>query len=279
MEKILWLRHQYHFGPQKIAMYMKRYHDVTNSPSGIWHILHRVGLGRLPASQRYKRKDTKWKRYGKQRPEHALQVDVKFIEPLGHTGKKKRYYQCTAIDDCTGAAVLRAYPKHGQKTAIQFIDHVLSKLPFKVEKVQTDNGSEFGQSFHWHLLDKGIGHIYIKPATPASPAWSNAPAESTPKSSTCTSNAKSSTTSTPSTTSFKNGRTTTTTIDHTEHSPAAHPANVSNKKHKTLCHRPTSVAQQAAVQEPSDPGNQKPPAGRGFLNLIWLRIIGAPGGI
>jgi transposase InsO family protein len=32
--------------------------------------------------------------------------------------------------------------------------------------MQTDNGSEFGQSFHWHLLDKGIGHIYIKPATP-----------------------------------------------------------------------------------------------------------------
>ncbi|MBG6055319.1 hypothetical protein IWX81_001730 [Salinibacterium sp. CAN_S4] len=47
-----------------------------------------------------------------------------------------------------------------------FIDHVLSKLPFQVEKVQTDNGSEFGQSFHWHLLDKGINHVYIKPATP-----------------------------------------------------------------------------------------------------------------
>ena len=62
--------------------------------------------------------------------------------------------------------VRRAYPTHDQKTAIRFIDHVLSKLPFKVEKVQTDNGSEFGQSFHWHLLDKGIGHIYIRPATP-----------------------------------------------------------------------------------------------------------------
>lgn len=43
---------------------------------------------------------------------------------------------------------------------------MLSKLPFKIEKVQTDNGSEFGQVFHWHLLDKGIGHIYVKPATP-----------------------------------------------------------------------------------------------------------------
>ena len=29
VEKILWLRQQYHFGPQKIAMYLKRYHDLT----------------------------------------------------------------------------------------------------------------------------------------------------------------------------------------------------------------------------------------------------------
>lgn len=42
---------------------------------------------------------------------------------------------------------------------------MLSKLPFKAEKVYTDNGSEFGQSFLWHLLDKGIGHIRIRPAT------------------------------------------------------------------------------------------------------------------
>ena len=32
--------------------------------------------------------------------------------------------------------------------------------------VQTDNGSEFQGAFHWHLLDRGIGHSYIKPRTP-----------------------------------------------------------------------------------------------------------------
>jgi hypothetical protein len=62
--------------------------------------------------------------------------------------------------------VLRAYPRNDQKIAIQFIDHVLSKLPFQVEKVQTDNGQEFGSAFHWHLLDMGIGHVKIRPRTP-----------------------------------------------------------------------------------------------------------------
>ena len=49
---------------------------------------------------------------------------------------------------------------------IQFVDEVMATLPFKVERVQTDNGSEFGQSFHWHLLDLGVDHVKIKPRTP-----------------------------------------------------------------------------------------------------------------
>ena len=91
---------------------------------------------------------------------------MKFIEPLGQKGKKKRWYQYTAIDDCTRIRVLRAYERNDQKTAIQFIDHVLAKLPFQIERVQTDNSAEFGQAFHWHLLDKGIDHVKIRPRTP-----------------------------------------------------------------------------------------------------------------
>jgi hypothetical protein len=39
-------------------------------------------MGRLPASQRHKRHDRRWKRDEKQRPGHQVQVDVKFVEPL-----------------------------------------------------------------------------------------------------------------------------------------------------------------------------------------------------
>jgi transposase InsO family protein len=148
-------------------MYLKRYHDVDFSASGVWRILKRLGMNRLPASQRYKRQTGRWKRYEKQRPGHHVQIDVKFIEPITTgSGRRKRYYQYTAIDDCTRLRVLRAYPRSDQKTAIQFLDYVLSPLPFQVEKIQTDNGAEFQSSFHWHVLDQGIGYIYIRPATP-----------------------------------------------------------------------------------------------------------------
>jgi Integrase core domain len=58
------------------------------------------------------------------------------------------------------------YERLNQQSAIRFLDYVLEKLPFKVEVIQTDHGAEFGSQFHYHVLDRGIGHVYIKPATP-----------------------------------------------------------------------------------------------------------------
>jgi transposase InsO family protein len=89
---------------------------------------------------------------------------VKFIAPLA--GSRRKHYQFTAIDDGTQLRVLRTYDRCNQQTAIQFLDYLLERLPFRVEVIQTDNGAEFGASFHWHVLDKGIGHAYVKPGTP-----------------------------------------------------------------------------------------------------------------
>jgi hypothetical protein len=92
--KIVYLRRHYQFGPHKIAMYLKRYHDVVISPSGVWRILKRLGMGRLPTSQRYRRHTDRWKRYEKPLPGHRVQLDVKFIAPLA--GSRRKHYQFTA---------------------------------------------------------------------------------------------------------------------------------------------------------------------------------------
>jgi hypothetical protein len=139
--KIIYLRQNYHFGPQKIAMYLARYHDVTISVSGVWRILKKFELNRLPSSQRYKRHDRKWKRYQRQLPGHQIQIDVKFVDALAGSGRRKKFYQFTAIDDCTRLRVLRLYPHCDMRTAIQFYDYTASRMPFTIERVQTDNGS------------------------------------------------------------------------------------------------------------------------------------------
>ena len=86
---------------------------------------------------------------------------MKFIAPL--PGSRRKHYQFTAIDDCTRLRVLRLYDRLNQATAIQFLDYVLEKLPFRVEVIETDNGAEFQSAFHFHVLDRGIAHSYIRP--------------------------------------------------------------------------------------------------------------------
>lgn len=162
--KIIYLRQNYHFGSYRIKVYLERYHDIKLSKSGIWRILKRLKMNLLPVSQRYKKHVDRWKRYEKPQPGHRIQVDVKFLERIKDT--RQRYYQFTAIDDCTRLRVLRIYDRNNQLSAIQFIDYVLSRLPFHAEVIQTDNGSEFQAQFHWHILDKGIKHVYIRPRTP-----------------------------------------------------------------------------------------------------------------
>ena len=180
--KVVYLRQHYHFGPHKIAMYLKRYHDVQVSPSGIWRILKRLDMSRLPASQRYRRHVDRWKRYEKPLPGHRVQVDVKFIAPL--KGSRKKHYQFTAIDDCTRIRVLRIYDRLNQQSAIRFLDNVLEKLPFKVEVIQTDHGAEFGRSSTATCSTQVLATSTSSRRPRGSTARSSAHIGSTPRSST-----------------------------------------------------------------------------------------------
>ncbi len=48
IEKILYLRSKYHFGPQRIVWYLERYHGMTVSGSSVYRTLARHGMKRLP---------------------------------------------------------------------------------------------------------------------------------------------------------------------------------------------------------------------------------------
>ena len=59
------------------------------------------------------------------------------------------------------------FNRHNQKSAIEFIDYVIEKFPFRIHTVRTDRGHEFQAKFHWFVEeDKGIRHVYIKPRSP-----------------------------------------------------------------------------------------------------------------
>jgi transposase InsO family protein len=105
-------------------------------------------------------------RHEKRVPGHHVQVDVKFPDLVDDAGRKLRRFQYTAIDDATRIRALKVYEKHTQANAIEFIDHVVERFPFRIHTVRTDNGHEFQTKFHWHVEDQGMRHVYIKPASP-----------------------------------------------------------------------------------------------------------------
>jgi transposase InsO family protein len=164
IEKILHLRRTYHLGPQRITWYLERYHGVETSCSSVYRTLVRQGLRHLP--KRVVRRAIHTRRYAKQVPGHHIQVDVKFLSLKTADGSKVRRFQYTAVDDATRIRALKMYRRHNQTSAIDFVDYVIEKFPFRIHTIRTDRGHEFQALFHWHIEDKGIRHVYIKPRSP-----------------------------------------------------------------------------------------------------------------
>ena len=142
---------------------MRRYHDIRISDAGVYRVLRRNGLSRLPQAGT---RAVHTKRYEKQVPGHHIQVDVKFLIFKGKSGGVIRRYQYTAIDDATRIRALKVYSRHNQANAIDFVEYVVEKFPFRIQCIRTDRGHEFQAKFHWHVEDRGIRHAYIKPRSP-----------------------------------------------------------------------------------------------------------------
>ena len=91
-EKVLYLKKKYHFGPERIYMYLKRYLSIETSESSVYRILKRNGISRLPKNVKRRSPGPKVKLYEKQTPGHHVQMDVKFLSFVNKEGKKiKRF--------------------------------------------------------------------------------------------------------------------------------------------------------------------------------------------
>lgn len=164
LEKILHLRRTCHLGPDRITWYLERYYGITTSSSSVYRTLVRNGLRRMPKT--VGRRTIHTRRYSKNIPGHHIQMDVKFLKLKAPDGSIVRRFQYTAIDDATRIRALKIYQRHNQKSAIDFVDYVIEKFPFRIHTIRTDRGHEFQAQFHWHVEDKGIRHVYIKPRSP-----------------------------------------------------------------------------------------------------------------
>lgn len=151
----------------------------ARSITSLYRVMQRLGIYKKTPS---KKKEYEPKPYQQMTyPGERVQIDVKYVPSNCLTKEIKeqdgRYYQYTAIDEYTRKRVLWASKEQSTYASVEFLKVVLRKFPFKVECIQTDNGSEFTNrlnpqgtkkktKFEKALEQMNIRHKLIKPKTP-----------------------------------------------------------------------------------------------------------------
>jgi len=70
------------------------------------------------------------------------------------------------LDDCTRFRVLLLYRRLHQGASVAFLAELQRALPFRIRKLQCDNGREFPLAFMLAVEAAGIRHRYIRPRRP-----------------------------------------------------------------------------------------------------------------
>lgn len=108
-------------------------------------------------------------------PGQKVQIDVKFV-PSYCVCNGQKYYQYTAIDECTRVVFRELYDEHSTYSSTDFLNKLVLDFPFPIREIQTDNGSEFTNAltakhcnkslFEQALGDMDIIYHRIRVATP-----------------------------------------------------------------------------------------------------------------
>ena len=69
-------------------------------------------------------------------------MDVKFV-PNECIVDGRKYYQFTAVDECTRWTYRQMYDEHSTYSAEAFLIELIQRCPFPIREIQTDNGTEF----------------------------------------------------------------------------------------------------------------------------------------
>lgn len=169
------------------AMILKRYPRYKDDMIMLWDSLRKDGYSRQYNSlvrvvnkwikPEIKKKQTK-KSMPYKRAEYVgqkLQVDVKFV-PSYCTTSGQKYYQYTAIDECSRWVFRGLYDEHSTYSSVEFLKKLILSCPFPIREIQTDNGTEWTRAlisndgklsrFEKALESCGIKYHRIRVATP-----------------------------------------------------------------------------------------------------------------
>lgn len=145
MEDII-ARHHPFKGPEWISDQL----TFTTDPSTVYRILKRKGVRYY---YDYKHKRRKKKTYCLSWPGQEFQLDTCY--PFGYSRKAIVY---DAIDDCSRWVFAKVMEGKTQESTIEFLRQLITKAPFPIKAIRTDQGTEFGSKVTEFLRKNGIEH-------------------------------------------------------------------------------------------------------------------------
>jgi transposase InsO family protein len=139
---------------EEIDLILRYYHKNKDDKIVLWDKIRKKGYKRaynsmcrvirkLGLEQADKRKGYKPKPYQRaEYPGQKVQIDVKYV-PTYCVSNGSKYYQYTAIDECTRWTFREMYDEHSTYSSQDFLAKVIKLCPFPIREIQTDNGSEW----------------------------------------------------------------------------------------------------------------------------------------
>lgn len=148
-------------GVEALSDHLQRLYNLTINPTTVYRILKREGI-RYSEHQPRTTKRWKMKLYSHDTPGLELQMDTKY--PFGYKQGRVIY---TIIDDASRWVYAWTYTTASALNTIDFINRVQAHAPFRIQKIRTDQGSEFkARSVRQYLADQGIEHRLNTPYCP-----------------------------------------------------------------------------------------------------------------
>src|SRR5262249_14184669 len=142
------------YGAARTRLWLLRGHRIALSMGTIQRAFRDLGLPYLRRTPT--RPPRQLKLFEKAEPGESVHVDVKFVKIAGRWA-----FQYTALDDCTRFRVLRLYRRLHTGSSLAFLTELCRAFPFRIRKLQCDNGQEFPFAFALAVQALGIRHRYI----------------------------------------------------------------------------------------------------------------------
>lgn len=140
----------------------KRYQCLTYGLKRLTRVQHRIER-KLRAQAR---------RYNKHYPGELFHMDTKCLPVLKYESKLyDKHYLFVAIDDFSRELYAGIYPDKSADSSTAFLKAVIRECPYTIEKLLTDNGTEYkGYVKYYQFMQTcfavGVKQIFTKPAHP-----------------------------------------------------------------------------------------------------------------